>query len=317
MISKHTQESFIEKAKLVHGKYYDYSETIFKNVASDIEIICPVHGKFKQRASHHIQGSGCKPCGISNGNTRKITSENFIKRCVEKHGGFYDYSKTIFLGMKKKICVICPVHGEFTQLASYHSAGGGCKPCAIDSSSIDSEKAIVGFNKVHNNLYDYSLVNYVRNNIPIRIICNVHGLFEQTPKDHLRGRGCGACGREDNTFYNTFEKWEKRGKTSKHFKTFSFYILILSNENERFYKIGITYTDMYRRYNKNTLPYNFEVVHIISDFENAEKIFNIEQSSKKILSNNRYIPKIYFAGHSECFDTSIDISDLIAKISKQ
>lgn len=51
------------------------------------------------------------------------------------------------------------------------------------------EKAI---NK-HGKTYDYSLVNYINNSIKIKIICSKHGVFEQTPKDHLRGCGCSKC----------------------------------------------------------------------------------------------------------------------------
>ena len=43
------------------------------------------------------------------------------------------------------------------------------------------------------NKYDYSLVNYIANNIKIKIICNIHGLFEITPKHHLLGVGCKNC----------------------------------------------------------------------------------------------------------------------------
>ena len=42
---------------------------------------------------------------------------------------------------------------------------------------------------IHNNKYDYSLVEYVNYNTKVKIICPFHGVFEQTPNDHLRGRG--------------------------------------------------------------------------------------------------------------------------------
>ena len=45
-------------------------------------------------------------------------------------------------------------------------------------------------NLVHNNKYDYSLVNYINNKTKVKIICKIHGAFEQIPDSHLRGRGC-------------------------------------------------------------------------------------------------------------------------------
>lgn len=62
---------------------------------------------------------------------------------------------------------------------------------------------------IHGEKYDYSKVRYVNINTKICIICQKHGEFNQTPKDHLRGRGCGKCGRENGI--------KKRTKTSEQF----------------------------------------------------------------------------------------------------
>ena len=47
--------------------------------------------------------------------------------------------------------------------------------------------------KKHNNKYNYSLVNYVNSHKKIKIICHVHGIFEQLPYQHLNGHGCSDC----------------------------------------------------------------------------------------------------------------------------
>lgn len=46
---------------------------------------------------------------------------------------------------------------------------------------------------VHGNKYDYSLVDYKNCKEKIKIICPIHGIFEQTPDNHLSGRGCQKC----------------------------------------------------------------------------------------------------------------------------
>lgn len=53
-------------------------------------------------------------------------------------------------------------------------------------------------NKVHNNFYSYP-EEYVRSNQKLKICCPIHGIFEQTPKDHLRGCGCQKCSRIKKT----------------------------------------------------------------------------------------------------------------------
>ena len=51
-------------------------------------------------------------------------------------------------------------------------------------------------NTVHSHIFDYSLVEYQRSNMPVMIICNVHGKFPQTPNKHLGGQGCPYCSGE-------------------------------------------------------------------------------------------------------------------------
>jgi very-short-patch-repair endonuclease len=46
---------------------------------------------------------------------------------------------------------------------------------------------------IHNNKYNYSLVNYIDSQIKIIIICPTHGEFEQSPNSHLSGHGCSLC----------------------------------------------------------------------------------------------------------------------------
>ena len=51
-------------------------------------------------------------------------------------------------------------------------------------------------NLVHKNKFDYSLVEYKNNRTKVKIICPIHGLFEQTPHNHLTGSDCKKCGSE-------------------------------------------------------------------------------------------------------------------------
>ena len=55
------------------------------------------------------------------------------------------------------------------------------------------EKFIDRSNEVHNNKYDYSLVDYINNKIRVKIICPIHGIFYQIPYHHYNGCGCPIC----------------------------------------------------------------------------------------------------------------------------
>jgi hypothetical protein len=57
-----TLEEFIEEASLVHEDKYIYTQSVYKDTLSSIDIVCPNHGVFKQTPDAHLQGRGCKQC---------------------------------------------------------------------------------------------------------------------------------------------------------------------------------------------------------------------------------------------------------------
>jgi hypothetical protein len=57
-----TQAEFITRAdKLWSGKF-DYSLVEYKGLLHKITLICPVHGKFSQKAAGHLDGKDCAKC---------------------------------------------------------------------------------------------------------------------------------------------------------------------------------------------------------------------------------------------------------------
>lgn len=61
---KYNTESFIEKAKQVHGEYFDYSKTKMSLLSDNITVICPIHGVFTTQAKYHLLNAygGCHKC---------------------------------------------------------------------------------------------------------------------------------------------------------------------------------------------------------------------------------------------------------------
>lgn len=54
--------------------------------------------------------------------------------------------------------------------------------------------------QIHGNKYNYSLVEYKNLTTKVKIICPIHGIFEQTPYHHLERKGCAKCiGRNKTT----------------------------------------------------------------------------------------------------------------------
>ena len=57
------------------------------------------------------------------------TTEQFIAEAKAVHGNKYDYSKVEYKGNQVKVCIICPIHGEFWQIPKSHLRGHGCNKC--------------------------------------------------------------------------------------------------------------------------------------------------------------------------------------------
>lgn len=128
--NKMTLDDFIKISNEIHNNFYDYSESIYKGALSYIDIICPEHGKFKQKVSDHIRGHGCKYCAQTSNRLKLFkTTSDIIDRAHEIHGDFYDYSKVDYKGINEPITIICPIHKEFSQIAHAHLRGAGCPKC--------------------------------------------------------------------------------------------------------------------------------------------------------------------------------------------
>jgi len=61
-ITRMTKETFIKKAKEMHGDKYDYSKVEYINCDTEVCIICPEHGEFWQKPYYHIHKGGCPHC---------------------------------------------------------------------------------------------------------------------------------------------------------------------------------------------------------------------------------------------------------------
>ena len=65
----------INEFRSVHGEMYDYSRVEYNGAKNDVIIICKIHGEFKQQATVHKSGSGCKKCGELNSSNSKFIDE--------------------------------------------------------------------------------------------------------------------------------------------------------------------------------------------------------------------------------------------------
>ena len=95
-------EYFINECIEKHGIFYDYSLVNYKKAHDNIEIICPVHGKFEQKAYSHKQGIGCPIC-TDKGDKQEIINKLKAKSVIGVNMNTKTYYISKSLGAFRKI----------------------------------------------------------------------------------------------------------------------------------------------------------------------------------------------------------------------
>ena len=124
-------ESWISKAKDIHGDKFDYSLTKYINATTKLDIICPIHGLQTMLPHHHINGYGCGKCGkeqINRSSGKQFSTESFIEK-IKKFELNLSFEKTIYKNKRSSVIVTCPLHGDYETKAEILLKGCGCPKC--------------------------------------------------------------------------------------------------------------------------------------------------------------------------------------------
>jgi hypothetical protein len=164
----------------------------------------------------------------------KMDKKNiFIDKSNKKHNHKYDYSKVEYINSKNKVIIICPKHGEFSQLPNKHVFGWGCKKCGIEKRSKSRTKTTQDFiyeaSKVNDNKFDYSKVEYKHGKKKVEIKCEKGHIFQQTPNSHLKKHGCPIC---TNKKRLTNEEFINKSKII-HDNKYNYELVIYKNANTK------------------------------------------------------------------------------------
>jgi len=195
--------SFIIKAKSVHGDKNNYSKVKYVNSSTAVIIICRQHGEYMQNPSSHIAGNlGCVQCSsLKKSEHHTQSSDWFIPAANKVHNSKFDYSKFIYINKKTKSTVICHEHGEFN-IDPYHHVirKQGCRECSLitigRAKADNKESFVLKALKIHGGKYNYENTLYSGTLKTVIISCSKHGDFPITPSSHLQGGGCKKCANE-------------------------------------------------------------------------------------------------------------------------
>jgi hypothetical protein len=187
-----TTADFVAESKKVHGDRYDYSLVAVTTNTTPVQIVCPDHGVFLQAPKQHRKGQGCPTCG----GTQKLDQGVMLTRFAEVHGARYDYSKAVYTSAREEVTIVCPDHGEFSQIAALHWGGRGCPKCAKRVLAADLRKSAdevqLDLQRQGGAGFTYDVSGYTNNKGFISVTCDRGHVFEQRVNDAKR-YGCPSC----------------------------------------------------------------------------------------------------------------------------
>lgn len=196
MAEKFNTKTFIEKAKAIHGDYYEYPDPYIAMLTS-IRIICPIHGEFTMMPSSHIHArQRCGDCALA---IRRRENFEIQKGLIEKaHGDKYEVlDNPEYQTIHSKQDMFCMLHGHYVSTLSSvrDTPYGGCGNCKILK---EGEVFITKAKALHGDKYVYNVEDYVCSRTMMEILCTKHNIpFKQRPSAHIQGQGCPTCGEED------------------------------------------------------------------------------------------------------------------------
>lgn len=197
--------TIIQRAVEKHGNRFDYSKTVYLGTNAKSVVRCVKHGlEFETVLRAHIKGDGgCPKCAaesrlaISRG-LNEAARITYFDRAGRVHNHTYAYDKDSYVNIKNNITAYCSKHGRFTVHAGRHLLGkAGCPYCGDPYLRSARDAFIERATAIHGDQYSYDKVAYGKTNRDkVTITCLQHGDFEQSPGQHLLGKGCPACGEE-------------------------------------------------------------------------------------------------------------------------
>ena len=284
--------SFIKKATFIHGTKYDYNLVNYIGTRQNVEIICPIHKNFFQKANRHLGGKGCPKCARLNCSP-KLSIDDFIKKANIVHNSKYDYTHVDYNGYLNKVLIVCPTHGKFYQKAGNHLNGNGCMKCRYlllpQCKKLDSSSYVSKANAVHNSKFKYIIGDSFEYQNSIEIICPTHGSFLQMAHNHLNQNGCPKCA------HHGFNP-DKEAT-----------LYYIKDKDTGLYKIGITNNSLSERFGKAFLESRAEIL-MEETYENGQDAYLAEQeilqAFKPYRCNNDTWPEAK-GGKTEFFNRNI------------
>jgi hypothetical protein len=273
------------------------------NLKNEFICVCTIDNCGHIWKSNHKSVLLTTPCPVCSLN-KKHTLETAIKRVFNINKNIKILSKE-YLNVRSRVKCECLIDGNVWE-TSWNSLfnGGGCKKCMRKTLS---DKFSYDINIIKSMLLSINknivILSGVYKNAKSKLLCKclIDGHeWSARWNDLQSGQGCPECKRNKLTggWYNT--TIAERKKEEMLNKSAVLYVIECYDEFEKFYKIGMTKTSIFKRFRKNSrLPYNYDVkIEINTNLYDATYL---EAVLLSLCSDDKYRPIKKFGGHLECF----------------
>lgn len=200
------EKEFLRQAQEKFGDRFNYSDVQYKNVRTQVKIVCKTHGIFTQTPFNHIRSvHGCPKCfeetrGLSKrGSTQPrkyLAVEKYLERVNLPPGYLVDVSQ--YIGVTGgKVGISCPTHGTtWESPRSVLIRSYPCAKCGQDQAH-PGAKNFADFrtkaDDLYQSRYSYDETEYENRKSLLTITCSRHGPYQKTAQKHLSGQHCPFC----------------------------------------------------------------------------------------------------------------------------
>jgi len=162
--SRDTTDSFIAKAKAVHGDKFDYSKVKYVDSRTKVTIICHEHGEFSILPYGHIKShTGCTKCGSKQSHvSQRADFLKVLPKFKAIHNNKFDYLEVNYISMHTHVIVTCNTCGFKFEVTPNNNIKRDCPGCCEYGGFNPKQPGILYYIKVitlNNTYYKIGITN--------------------------------------------------------------------------------------------------------------------------------------------------------------
>lgn len=268
--------------------------TDYKNTDQKIKCKCLLDGYIWYSTWSRLKrGHGCAKCDGS----ARLTLEEVKNKLIEINANIKIISDN-YVNSKTHLECECTVDGHrWNSSWDNLSQGKGCPRCSnVYVPTIEEVKEKMHY--INKNIIIQSN-KYTNNRTKLSVLCLLCNHNWSVCWSHLsQRRGCPECARLNNSGVYNITIADRNINEFKN-KNATVYLVMLHNNDETFYKIGITVESTETRFSKGDIKYSYKCIGNINT--NLYDAIYLENKLHELNKEFSYTPKIKFGGYTECF----------------